>query len=147
MGLPIFVTVCLQRLWLFWSVWIEFRYINSLCEISSQILQISTTRCIILLNIFISLLYMFWASMCPSSGGNYCIYAILVFVTLYGGVYRTPPIQSDKHQCSIDTVFSSWWWVHGCPKYVEKWNKYIKQNCVPSWTYLQDYTGMQFKKT
>ena len=40
--------------------------------------------CTILFNIFISLLYMFRASMCTSSGGNYCIYATLVFVTLYG---------------------------------------------------------------
>ena len=27
---------------------------------------------------------MFWASMCPSSGENYCIHASLVLVTLYG---------------------------------------------------------------
>jgi len=27
---------------------------------------------------------MFRASMCPSSGENYCIYATLVYVTLYG---------------------------------------------------------------
>ena len=54
----------------------------------------------------------------------------------------TPPVQSDKYQCRIDTVIFSWWWAHGCPKYVEKRNKYIKQNCAPSWTYLQDYTGM-----
>ena len=40
--------------------------------------QISPTRCTILLNIFISLLYMFRASMCPLSGENYCIYATLV---------------------------------------------------------------------
>ena len=46
--------------------------------------QISPTRCTILLNIFISLLYMFRASMCPSSGKNYCIYVALTFVTLYG---------------------------------------------------------------
>ena len=49
--------------------------------------QIIPTRCTILLNIFntfISFLYMFRASMCPSSGENYCIYATLVFVTLYG---------------------------------------------------------------
>ena len=46
--------------------------------------QISPTRCTILLNIFISLLYTFRASMCPSSGENYCICATLVFVTLYG---------------------------------------------------------------
>ena len=54
---------------------------------------------------------------------------------------RTPPIQSDKYQCHIDTVIFSWWWALGCPKHVQKWNKYNKQNCAPSWTYLQDYTG------
>ena len=48
------------------------------------ILQISPTMCTILLNIFISLLYMFRAPMCPSSGENYCMYATLVFVILYG---------------------------------------------------------------
>ena len=48
------------------------------------ILQINPIRCTILLSIFISLLYMFRATMCPSSGDNYCIYATLVFVTLYG---------------------------------------------------------------
>jgi len=37
-----------------------------------------------MLNIFISFLYMFRTSMCPSSGENYCIYSTLVFVTLYG---------------------------------------------------------------
>ena len=48
-------------------------------------LQISSTRCTILLNIFISLPYTFRASTCPSSIGEYCIfYATLVFVTLYG---------------------------------------------------------------
>ena len=53
-------------------------------KLFSIILQISPTRCTILLNIFISLLYMFRAFMCPSSGENYCIYVTLVFVTLYG---------------------------------------------------------------
>ena len=48
------------------------------------ILQISPTRCTIMLHIFTSLLYMFRASICPSSGGIYCIYATLVFVTPYG---------------------------------------------------------------
>ena len=48
------------------------------------ILQISPNRCTILLNIFISLFYMFRAFMCPSSGKNYCIYATLIFVTLCG---------------------------------------------------------------
>ena len=49
-----------------------------------RILPISPTRCTILLNIFTSLLYMFRASTCPSSGEHYCIYATLVFATLYG---------------------------------------------------------------
>jgi len=34
--------------------------------------------------LFISLLYMFRASMCPSSGENCCIYTTLIFVILYG---------------------------------------------------------------
>ena len=50
----------------------------------------------------------------------------------------TPTVQSDKHQCRVDTVISSWWWTHECTKHVKKWNKYIKQNCAPSWTHLQD---------
>ena len=41
---------------------------------------------------------------------------------------QKPRIQSDKHQCRIDTVIFSRWWAHGCPKHVEKRNKYIKQN-------------------
>jgi len=31
---------------------------------------------------------------------------------------QTPPIQSDKYQCGIDTVILSWWWALGCPKHV-----------------------------
>jgi len=40
----------------------------------------------------------------------YCIYATLVFFTLYGWLSglqtRQPPIQSEKYQCRIDTVSS-----------------------------------------
>ena len=104
--------------------------------------------CTILLNMFISLLYMFRASMCPSLGENYYIYATLVFVTLcrwrlvcrldwIRTADQTPPIQSDKHQCRVDTVIFSWWWAHGCPKHVEKRNKHIKQNYASNWTYLR----------
>ena len=42
------------------------------------------------------------------------------------------------YQCRIDTATFSWWWAHGSPKHVEKRNKYIKQNCAPSWTYLRN---------
>ena len=96
---------------------------------------------------------MFRATTCPLSGENYYISAALVFVTLYGWrpvcklssiqpADQSPPTQSDKYQCRIDTVIFSWWWARGWPKRVEKRNKYINQNCAPSWTYLQDYTGM-----
>ena len=51
---------------------------------NDMVLQISPTRCTVLLNISISLLYMFQASMRPSSGESYCNFATLVFVTLYG---------------------------------------------------------------
>ena len=41
---------------------------------------------------------------------TYCIYAALVFFTLYGWLSclqnRQPPIQSEKYQCRIDTVSS-----------------------------------------
>ena len=49
-----------------------------------KILRINKTKYAVLFNIlFISLLYMFRASMRPSSGENYCIYATLALVTLY----------------------------------------------------------------
>jgi len=40
---------------------------------------------------------MFRASMRPSSGENYSIYATL----------------AHKRQCRIDIVIFSWWWTHG----------------------------------
>jgi len=52
---------------------------------------------------------------------------------------QAPLIQSDKQQCQIDTVIFSWWWSHGCPKHVEKRNKYhIKKNYEHSWFYLRE---------
>ena len=53
-----------------------------------------------------------------------------------------PLCMGGKHHFRIGTVIFSWWWTHGCPQHVEKWNKYIKQNCAPSWTYLRYYTRM-----
>jgi len=96
--------------------------------------------------------------MCPLSGENYCIYATLVFVTLFRWrlvcwlnwiqpVDQTPPKQSDKYQYPIDTVIFFWWWAHGCPKPVEKRNKYIKQNCAPNWIFCKIIQGYTFYKT
>ena len=90
---------------------------------------------------------MFRTSMCPSSGENCCIHATLALSLCTGGVWsagwnesnqqtswlewtqptdQTPPIQSDKYQCRKDTAIFSWWWEHGCPKHVEKRNKYTR---------------------
>ena len=110
---------------------------NILCFLTVHpciISQISPTTCTILFYICISLRYMCRTSMCPSLGENYYIYATLVSVTLYEWCLfcwldwiepadQTPPIQSDKHQRCKDTVIFSWWWAHGFPKHVEKWNK------------------------
>jgi len=84
--------------------------------------QINTTRCTILLNIFIYLLCMF----------------LVCRLNSIQPADQKPLIQSDKYQCRIDTAIFSWWWAHGYPKHVEKRNKYIKQNYGPNWTYFQD---------
>ena len=121
------------------------------------ILQINPTRRTILINIFISLLCMLQATTCPSAGEFCCIYVTMVFVSLYCSPHEMlagrsehvvlqpaseqfvrAAVQSDKYHCRIDTAKFSWWWARGCPKHAEKRNKYIMQNCAPSWIYLQD---------
>ena len=86
---------------------------------------------------------MFRAAMCPSSGNNCCIYATLVFVTLYGWLLVCWLEFHSTHtewQIPASHRYSnfSWWWAHGCPKHVEKRNKCTKQNRAPNWIYLQD---------
>ena len=61
---------------------VTLKPVKAVYQNTKIISQIIPNRCTILLNIFISLLYMFRAFMCQSSGENYCIYATLVFVTL-----------------------------------------------------------------
>jgi len=77
------------------------------------ILLISPTKCTILRNIFISLLCMFRASMCPSSGENHSIYATLVLcysVWLASGLQTgSQPNRVTQYHCRIDTVIISWW--------------------------------------
>jgi len=48
--------------------------------------------------------------------------ALLVAVSIQPAD-QSPPIQSEKYQCRIDTVTFSWWWARGCPKQVQKRNK------------------------
>jgi len=82
------------------------------------ILQINPTRCTILLSIFVSLLYMFRATMCPSSGEITVSMRHLVFVTLYGWCLvcwlewnsnqqtRRHPYRVTNTRCRMDTVIS-----------------------------------------
>ena len=115
--------------------------------------QINPTRCTILFNIFIYL------SSLHVSGIHVpiirrkllypCVTGTCNIVWVASGLLlgvklqpadQTPPIQCDKYQLCMGTVIFSWWWAHGCPKHVEKKNKYIEQNCAPSWIYLRDHS-------
>ena len=94
------------------------------------ILLLSPTRCTVLLNIFTSLLYMFRASMCPSSRETYCIHATLVFchsVWMPSGLLvglkiqpadQTPSKQSDKipvlHRHSKSLLMMGAWMPETC---------------------------------
>jgi len=73
---------------------------------------------------FSSFLYMFRATMCPSSGETVFM-RHLVRVILYGW---------------LSGMQGGWWWAHSRPKHIEKINKHTKKNCAPSGLYLQDYT-------
>ena len=103
---------------------------------------------------FISFVYVFWVTVCPSSGEITVSMRHFVFVTLcgwlsglQGGIHsilqtRQSSTQSDKYEVSHRYSYFSWWWAHSHPKHVEKRNKHTKKNCAPSWLYLQDYTGL-----
>ena len=100
------------------------------------------------LNMFIAFLYMFRATMCPSSGENTVPMRHLLFVTLYrwmsgmqGGIHsalhtRRSSIWSDKYEVPHRYLFSPDY-EYSCPKQVENSNKHIKKICAPSWFYLQ----------
>ena len=91
-------------------------------------------------NVFISLLYMFRATQCSSSGESIVSIHHLVYITLCrwpSGMQvidlhnRRPPTQSDIYQMMYWYNWFSWWWALGCSKHVEKWNKHIKS--ASSW--------------
>jgi len=71
-------------------------------------LQIKPTWCTILLSMFISFLYVFRATTCPSSGETTVSMRDLVLAT------------SDKYQVSHRYSCFSGWWAHIRPKHVEK---------------------------
>jgi hypothetical protein len=75
-----------------------------------------------LLYIFISILYMFRANLCSSSGESIVSIQHMVYVTMHTG---QSPTQSDIYQMLYWYNWLSWWWAQGCSKYEEIRNKYI----------------------
>ena len=87
-------------------------------------------------NIFISVLYMFRATPCSSSGESIVSKQPLVYVTQCRWPFRLQvgkflshlhmkrsPTQSDIYQRLYWYNWFSWWWARGCSKHVENWNK------------------------
>jgi len=73
-----------------------------------NLFQMKPTRCT-LLGVFISTFVHVSDNYVSIIRRTYCIYATLVFFTLYGSAEkqtRQPPIQSEKYRCRIDTVSS-----------------------------------------
>jgi hypothetical protein len=87
---------------------------------------------------FISFLYMFRATVWPSSAEIIVSMQHLVFVTAWMTVWyagctlhtRQPSAQNNKYQVSHKYSCFSWWCAHSCPKHVEKRNKQIKKKFV-----------------
>ena len=114
--------------------------------------QMEPTRCTLLLSIFISTSLHVSSNYVPLIRRTYCVYATLVFFTLYvwlaGLQTRQTPTQSEKYQCRIDTVSSPDDGRTVARNIQRSWNKYIKKYCAPSWLHLKkDYTGIQVNKT
>ena len=107
-----------------------------------------------LMYMFISILYMFRAATCSSSGESIVSIRHLVYVTLYRWPSsmqawmfhpnlhtRQSPTKSDIYQITHWYSWFSWWWAHGCSKHVENWNEHIqkKKLCIKLVIY-KDYT-------
>ena len=116
-----------------------------------MILQIKPTWYTIFLSMFISFLYMFRATVCPSSGET-TIYSTLgtcysVWMTVwYAGCIlhtRQSSVQNSKYKVPHKYSCFTWWWAHSRPKHVEKRNKHTKKYCATFWFNLQGYTGMR----
>jgi len=104
----------------------------------------------ILFYVFISVLYMFRATSCSSSGESIVSIQHLVYVTLCWWPFRMQigkffsdlhtkrsPIQSDIYQMLYWYNWFFWWCARGCSKHVENWNKYIEKNCASSWSFTK----------
>jgi hypothetical protein len=107
-----------------------------------------TWRTILFTYMLISILYMFRATSCPSSGESIVSIQHLVHVTLWPSSMQVrkelpdlhtkrSPAQSDMYQMYWYNWFS-WWWAWGYSKYVENWNKHKrKKNCASSWSFTR----------
>jgi len=102
---------------------------------------------------FISFLYMFRTTMCPSSGETNVSMRHLVLAILYGWLSgmqehmllhtRQSSIQNSKYQVSHRYICFSWWRAHSRPKHVKKRNKHNKKNCAPILLYSQNFYSFE----
>ena len=98
----------------------------------------------ILSYVFISILYMFRATSCSSSGESIVSIQHLVYVTLCRWPFRVhtkrSPTQSNMYQMLYWYNWFSWWWARSCSKHVENWNKHIEKKCASSWSFTKNPT-------
>jgi hypothetical protein len=88
----------------------------------------------ILSYVFISVLYMFRATSCSSSGDSTVSIQHLVYVNLYRWPFC---VQVGKFLSDLHTKRS-----RCCSKHVENWNKYIEKNCASSWSFTKNHNKM-----
>jgi hypothetical protein len=101
---------------------------------SSSVLQIKPTWCTIFLSMFVSFLYMFRATVCPSSAETtvlcdtwyllLCVWMTVWYVRCTVHT-RQWSIQKNKYQVPHKYCFFCWLWAHSRPKHVEI-DKYIQ---------------------
>jgi hypothetical protein len=101
---------------------------------------------------FISILYMFRATLCSSSVESVVSIQHLVCVTLCmwpsSRLFlpdlqtRRSPTQSDTYQMLYWYNWFSWWWAWGCSKHVENWNKHIEKEVCVKLVIYKKYTEM-----
>jgi hypothetical protein len=99
---------------------------------------------------FISLLCMFRATSCSSSGESIVSIQHLVCVTLCRWPCsvqvdlhtRRSPTQSDTYQMLYWCSWFSWWWARGHSKHVENLNKHIEKELCVKFVIYKNYTEM-----
>ena len=109
----------------------------------------------ILFYVFISILYMFWATSCSLSGESIVSIQYLIYVTMcrwpfgvqVGKFLSDPhtkrsPTHSNIYQMLYWYNWFLWWWARGCSKNVENWNKYIENNYPSSWSFTKNHNKM-----